>query len=86
MHTKYPVDGVSMEADQNPESNSSTENRPNISLRDLVLMVQIIQECTKRGAWTAEELSSVGSFYDRLTAFLTSAGVNIKNLNSNLKE
>jgi hypothetical protein len=75
-----------METEQNQVSNESIENRPNISLRDLVLMVQIIQECTKRGAWTAEELSSIGGFYDRLSAFLTSAGVNIKNLNSNLKE
>lgn len=75
-----------MESDKNQESSISTENRPNISLRDLVLMVQIIQECTKRGSWTAEELSSVGGLYDRLTSFLTSAGVNLKNLNSNLKE
>ena len=32
--------------------------------------LQIIEACTQRGAFRAEELSNVGAAYDRLKAFL----------------
>lgn len=62
------------------ESQSNIENtvaKPNLTLQDLTLMTEIIQECTSRGVWQASELSSVGRLYDRLESFLTSAGVDL---------
>lgn len=54
------------------------QEKPNLTLQDLTLMVQILQVGTSRGAWKADELSSVGGLYDRITAFLTAAGVAVK--------
>ncbi len=72
---------------ENSENNDlATQEKPAISLRDMVLVLQILHECTKRGAWQADELSAVGGLYDRLSAFLTSAGVDVKSINSNLKD
>ncbi len=59
----------------------STEVRPNLTLQDLTLMAEIIQECTGRGVWRASELSSVGSLYDRLEKFLQAAGIDINKNN-----
>ena len=75
-----------MENSENQNNELTTPDKPAISLRDMVLVMQILHECTKRGAWQADELSAVGGLYDRLSAFLTSAGVDVKNINSNLKD
>lgn len=45
-----------------------------ITLEDLMIVVQIIQLCSTRGAFKAEELTSVGGIYDKLLKFLESAG------------
>ena len=65
-------------------TNAPTENnteapaeKPSLTLQDLTLMVQVLQVGTSRGAWKADELSSVGGLYDRVTAFLTAAGVTL---------
>lgn len=47
---------------------------PNLTLQDLVLVAQIIQLCTQRGAFRAEELADVGGLYTKLVAFLQSTG------------
>ena len=47
---------------------------PNFGLPDLVFTLQIIEACTQRGAFRAEELSNVGAAYDRLKAFLVANG------------
>lgn len=44
--------------------------QPSFGLADLVFTLQIIEACTQRGAFRAEELSNVGAAYDRLKAFL----------------
>lgn len=62
-------------------SDSTEQTKPTLSLQDLALMVQILQVGTKRGAWKAGELSSVGVLYDRITAFLNAAGVLTKTEN-----
>jgi hypothetical protein len=53
---------------------TQTQTAPTLGLTDLVTAAQIIQLATSRGAWKPEELSTVGNFYDRLIAFLESAG------------
>lgn len=61
------------------ENQENTDQVPtNLSLVDIANVVQIISIATQRGAWKVNELSSVGTVYDRLVAFLESAGVAIE--------
>jgi hypothetical protein len=47
---------------------------PSVSLQDLILVAQIIQPTSQRGAFRAEELANVGTLYNKLVAFLESTG------------
>jgi len=47
---------------------------PGLTLQDLVLVAQIIQLTSQRGAFKAEELEQVGGLYNKLIAFLQSTG------------
>lgn len=47
---------------------------PSLTLQDLVLVAQIIQLTSARGAYKAEELANVGTLYNKLIAFLDSVG------------
>lgn len=50
------------------------ETPPSLTLQDLVLVAQIIQLTSQRGAYKAEELANVGTLYNKLIAFLDSVG------------
>ncbi len=50
------------------------KSRPGLNIQDLVNVLQVINTCTQRGAFRAEELSGVGGLYDRLSAFVKSTG------------
>jgi len=54
---------------------SPASEAPNLTLQDLTLVVQLLQVGAQRGAWKADELSTVGALYDKLVVFLTAAGV-----------
>lgn len=45
-----------------------------LTLQDLVLVAQIIQVNSQRGAFRAEELTAVGNLYTKLIAFLQQSG------------
>ena len=47
---------------------------PSLTLQDLVLVAQIIQLTSQRGAFKAEELADVGGLYNKLVTFLQSTG------------
>ena len=47
---------------------------PGLTLQDLVLVAQIIQLTSQRGAFKAEELADVGNLYNKLVVFLQSTG------------
>jgi len=47
---------------------------PTLTLQDLILVAQIIQLTSSRGAFKAEELANVGTLYNKLIAFLDSVG------------
>lgn len=47
---------------------------PNLTLQDLIFVAQIIQQTSTRGAFRAEELETVGTFYNKLVAFLEASG------------
>jgi hypothetical protein len=49
------------------------ENKPSLTLQDLNLVVEILETGAQRGAWKADELSTVGGVYDRISAFLNVA-------------
>lgn len=55
---------------QVPES----DNASTLSIADLTQVLQVFQVVAQRGAFRADELSSVGGLYDRLVAFLKSTG------------
>ena len=50
------------------------QSTPGLTLQDLVLVAQIIQLTSQRGAFKAEELEQVGGLYNKLVAFLQSTG------------
>lgn len=56
------------------EAGSETQSNPNLNIADLVNVLQVIRTCTSRGAFRADEMSSVGGLYDRLQAFLVATG------------
>ena len=47
---------------------------PNLTIADLVLTAQIIQAGAAKGIYRAEELKTVGDFYERLVSFLEASG------------
>jgi hypothetical protein len=62
------------------DSDNQTEpevKKPSIGLTDIVQCVEVLRVCTERGVWRPSELSSVGQLYDRLSTFLTEAGVDL---------
>lgn len=46
---------------------------PDLNINDLIAMRSVIDVVTKRGAFQANELSSVGTLFDKLNAFLEAA-------------
>lgn len=50
------------------------EQSASLNLQDLILVAQIIQLGSQRGAFRAEELSNVGDLYTKLVAFLQATG------------
>jgi hypothetical protein len=45
-----------------------------LTVQDLTLTLQVIQVAASRGAFKADELTSVGGLYDRIFKFLESTG------------
>ena len=43
---------------------------PSITLTDIAFLVQIVEIVAQRGAFRADELSSVGAVYDKVKAFI----------------
>lgn len=50
------------------------QEQPSLNLQDLILVAQIIQVSSQRGAFKADELANVGALYNKLIAFLQSTG------------
>lgn len=59
---------------QAEESASEQQAAPSLTLQDLILVAQIIQLTSQRGAFRAEEMANVGGLYNKLIAFLQSTG------------
>ena len=48
--------------------------QPGLNIQDLMLVVNTIQILSQRGAFKAEELTTIGGLYERLVAFLKASG------------
>jgi hypothetical protein len=46
--------------------------KPELTINDLAALRAIVEIATQRGAFKAQELTLVGSTYDKLSGFLTS--------------
>ena len=57
-----------------PATEQAQQSAPSLTLQDLVLVAQIIQLTSSRGAFKAEELADVGGLYNKLVTFLQSTG------------
>jgi len=53
---------------------SEAPKSPNLNIADLVNVLQVFRTCAQRGAFRADEMSSVGGLYDRLQDFLVATG------------
>lgn len=47
-----------------------TDTQPNIAIQDIAFLLNIVEVCSTRGAFRAEELSSVGAVYNKVKAFI----------------
>jgi hypothetical protein len=56
--------------DETPQS----QEQPSLALSDLVLLLNLVRAASERGAIKADELSAVGTVYDRLFKFLEASG------------
>jgi hypothetical protein len=59
---------------QAPAPAAEAQPAPSLTLQDLVLVAQIIQITSQRGAFKADELADVGGLYNKLVTFLQSTG------------
>jgi hypothetical protein len=57
-----------------PAAEQQEQQAVSLTLQDLVLVAQIIQLTSQRGAFKAEELADVGGLYNKLITFLQSTG------------
>ena len=48
----------------------SEQTSASVGLADIGFLLQIVEICTQRGAFRADELSQVGPVYDKVKAFL----------------
>lgn len=44
---------------------------PAVTINDIAFLVQVVEIVAQRGAFKAEELSSVGAVYDKVKAFIS---------------
>ena len=61
-------------AENQEQQQATPEQQVALTLQDLVLVAQIIQMSSKRGAFQAEELASIGALYNKLIVFLQTTG------------
>lgn len=61
--------------DQETQTQSPEQETPSLALSDLVLLFNVVKIAADRGAIKAEEMSAVGTVYEKLGKFLQSSGV-----------
>jgi hypothetical protein len=59
---------------ETPTQPTPEAQAPGLTIGDLVLSAQVLQRASSAGLFKAEELKTVGDYYERLVKFLESAG------------
>jgi hypothetical protein len=59
--------------DEPGSSNTTAQQPTSLTIDDIRAMAAVIEACSTRGAFKAEELSSVGMLYNKTVAFLKEA-------------
>lgn len=49
---------------------STETTQPSLNINDLQAVLELIDTCTQRGAFRAEEMISVGTLYSRIRTFV----------------
>jgi hypothetical protein len=62
------------EATETQQTEQAQQPGQSLSLQDLIVVAQIIQLSSARGAFRAEELQQIGTLYNKLVAFLEATG------------
>lgn len=57
---------------ENQKTDISISQIPEVTVKDLAILRTIIDTASRRGAFRADEMSTVGTVYDKLHAFLES--------------
>jgi len=55
------------------DETTNTQLQTNLSIGDIASLLQIVEVVSQRGAFRAEELSSVGALYDKVKAFVVAS-------------
>jgi len=55
------------------DETNEVQTPPSVTINDIAFLVQIIEIVAQRGAFKAEELSTVGAVYDKVKAFIANA-------------
>lgn len=55
------------------DETTNTQVQTNLSIGDIASLLQIVEVVSQRGAFRAEELSSVGALYDKVKAFVVAS-------------
>lgn len=56
------------------EQETQTPEAPSLALADLVLLLNLVRVTAERGAIKAEEMTAVGTVYEKLVKFLEASG------------
>jgi hypothetical protein len=62
-----------MNENETEVTQESSAPKPELNLNDLAAIRNLIEVVTQRGAFKANELSSVGVLFDKISAFLEAA-------------
>lgn len=71
---KIQMANTETQVQENQPAVEEQASAPSLTLQDLVLIAQIIQLTSQRGAYRAEEMADVGTLYNKLIAFLQASG------------
>jgi hypothetical protein len=55
------------------DTETNTTVQTNLAISDIASLLQIVEVVSQRGAFRAEELSSVGALYDKVKAFIVAS-------------
>ncbi len=57
-------------SEETEQTEQTEQTEPSITINDFTMMVNIIDVCSKRGAFEGKELKDVGIIRDRLAGFV----------------